>query len=371
MMMAPRRAAAAMALILIIGHGAGDRSRGCPPDHVAGRFLGLQGEPCDCCRCAECDVSRCDRADCDVRTSSPPPVISWRTWRATLPIFRTRAALDEHTGWRAYLDMVYSLETLTFPLDVSTFLFFYHHELAVLPPPLRAPEQRPTMGCPDAANASAGAAALAALLAACRGARTKRSLTDPEANRRFGDAFVLWPRGVGGGVGQLLGAPGRGFGTTWLYPFSARNVHTLRRGFTNGTWVEVYHAKDGGEHARGKLWMYWATGSGIYYNVGRTTVRPRGEHVTDAEYDVLRAAGFDSIQYSGFSEEGLFKYEIVDLRDPGVTSTCPTSAIARHWRQGWDHSLACDCVAERRRYLNCGPDRPTVDPFPSRRRRRV
>ena len=159
------RAAAAMALIFLVGHGAGDRSQphGCPPDRIAGRFAGLQGEPCDCCRCDECDVSRCDRADCDVRTSSPPPVISWRTWRATLPIFRTRAALDEHTGWRAYLDMVYSLETLTFPLDVSTFLFFYHHELAVLPPPLRAPEQRPTMGCPDAANASAGAAALAAL----------------------------------------------------------------------------------------------------------------------------------------------------------------------------------------------------------------
>eukprot|EP00966_Prymnesium_polylepis_P335386 7390749-Prymnesium_polylepis.1 len=130
--------------------------------------------------------------------------------------------------------------------------------------------------------------------------------------------------------------------------------------------------------------MYWAPGSGIYYDVGRTAVLQGYDYVLQrtanssqprwstggAERVELWRAGFDSVQYTHQVEDCMFKYEIVDLRRPPMgapVGACPARDIAPHFSRGWGGGVRCDCVGDgpagaapslprgqRRDCLNCG-----------------
>ena len=185
----------------------------------------------------------------------PSPMNQLRVWQALLPTLASRQ--EAPNQWLAYLDRVYGLETLEWPLDLSKLTFFYP-EVPLLQARLRA--LVPLLGRSDASlNRSIAAG----------------ELMTPPGKRRLGisgreylDVYHLYhPPYPEGAVS-----------TIWIYPYAGKvfkvesvddiddNIVPVR----SQSKVEVLHCSDGGDTPAYS--MYRAQGSGVFFNVGRTFV---------------------------------------------------------------------------------------------------
>eukprot|EP00747_Dinoflagellata_sp_TGD_P221076 gnl/TRDRNA2_/TRDRNA2_92965_c2_seq1.p1 gnl/TRDRNA2_/TRDRNA2_92965_c2~~gnl/TRDRNA2_/TRDRNA2_92965_c2_seq1.p1 ORF type:complete len:123 (-),score=9.43 gnl/TRDRNA2_/TRDRNA2_92965_c2_seq1:40-408(-) len=120
--------------------------------------------------------------------------------------------------------------------------------------------------------------------------------------------------------------------------------------------------------------MYRATGSGLFYNVGKTIAFP--DHPDANKYFGLShpekchghakltlaaaRAGFDSIQFVA-KNEGNLKFEIVDTHHALVKGPCPDDGHADKFTSCWNGSSACSCDASKI-YLNCWGNNSTCKP---------
>ena len=328
-----------------------------------------------------------------VSGSSVYTASSSSAWRAALPRFESRAQLQAEPQWLRYLDAVYGAETLDFPLDLQRFHFFYYNLLHVRPP------SRPVLSTSlEMENDTSKA------IATARKAQTNVYI---QRGRSDLDIYLMWAScsiGVGSGCGRA---------TVWVYPrrnasiFRSRGTSVSVDGVADHSRIEVYHCAnvfDG--HV---FWMYLATGSGIFYDVGvsyRSTAVDSPKHTlltsalgyksihgaysrlptthrhqTEA-FALLRSRGYDSVQFPSTLEHNMHKYEIVDLRPmdaylkvalanhslstpdylarvghlsgvPGGNA-CPATQVARHYWSGWRGTEPCECQQTNRSCLNCG-----------------
>ena len=151
----------------------------------------------------------------------------------------------------------------------------------------------------------------------------------------------------------------------------------LREGCANDTWVEVIRIASAGPLANGwqndtetsGVWFWHATGSGLWWNTGRTYVERsghRGEHYwfaggRRARVHELSARGYDSLQFPYTTPEYRSaddfpmrnnRVELIDIRPARSRARwrpCPESGL----RAGWAHSRHCVCSNERSPLLNC------------------
>eukprot|EP00326_Haptolina_ericina_P034454 CAMPEP_0181253082 /NCGR_PEP_ID=MMETSP1096-20121128/47826_1 /TAXON_ID=156174 ORGANISM="Chrysochromulina ericina, Strain CCMP281" /NCGR_SAMPLE_ID=MMETSP1096 /ASSEMBLY_ACC=CAM_ASM_000453 /LENGTH=171 /DNA_ID=CAMNT_0023350919 /DNA_START=12 /DNA_END=527 /DNA_ORIENTATION=+ len=122
------------------------------------------------------------------------------------------------------------------------------------------------------------------------------------------------------------------------------------RGFANGSRVEVYHCTE--SHNGPNYWMYLAPGSGIFFDLGRTYVASthgslRKEGFGRDGWTKLKRLGYDSVQFTHVREDLILKFEVVDLRQFGVTPwrdrVCPDPPFMRHYTRGWGGAVPCLC----------------------------
>ena len=142
--------------------------------------------------------------------------------------------------------------------------------------------------------------------------------------------------------------------------------HARRTPLPNHTWAEVTHCSEKKSSAAALVeleadanWMFYAPGSGMFWNVGRTAVFVSHAHAArwalpnatclDASCfeqlnRITRAArkrGFDSIQFLQTHDQrcGNVAIEIVDVKGRG-DSVCGTPS-GEGYRTGWRASLPC------------------------------
>lgn len=193
-------------------------------------------------------------------------------WRRLLPTFASVAELRSQPEWLSYVTRVYSLSSLTFPLDTRPFSLFYVNHL---------PQALRTTLVSDARSTDCSAVPVLSH------SRTNGVMWHPKRHcnaseptaagrplRRQGDAFAMW----GGN-----GGPGKGAALAWAYSHAATGHREAtaaavelpaapERGVADHTKVEVYHCADA--MAR-ELWMYLAPGSGNFFDVvDRTNIKP-------------------------------------------------------------------------------------------------
>lgn len=280
-----------------------------------------------------------------------------QAWHSTLPTFRSR---KEISGlWALYLDHIFGLDTLVMPLKMSSFHFFY---VDALPAELQG--RVPLLGRSSDFN---------------RGSFSSGETLLRVGQRAFGitgrspdDVYHLYD--------PIAFAPDA-ISTVWVY--SHRGGANESLGFPSFSRIEVVHCAENGNQT--DFWLYPATGSGVYFDLGKTFVarnrcslwvqtniaaehlRARGpircvpirqgwhcpddqgntnqskfyvgcrfSHLrrfcpgfwcasaqemmakshsyTEAALKVLASRGFDSVQLTHTEEHGIYKFEIVDLR---------------------------------------------------------
>ena len=137
----------------------------------------------------------------------------------------------------------------------------------------------------------------------------------------------------------------------------------LYSGLPSHTKAEVTHRV--GDLTNSGMWFYWARGSGVYFDLGRTRVFRDHEamattcNLTSWEDDVALTScgrerlGLDSIQFTHHNEQ-IFKYEILSTQIYRGTQTngCPDKQHAGLFSKGWDGVLPCVCDPTQAA-LNC------------------
>ena len=268
-----------------------------------------------------------------------------RRWQTTLPSFTDNAELRSSPTWHRYVEAVFGLDTLTFPLDLRRLNFFHLHLLAEHDQTVL--RNRPVLGAPRSPPNTSFASRLCL---------ARHSASSPGHVRVVHEPYVQW-----GGSDPSFGA-----NHVWLYLWNAAGelVHELRNGVPSDGWVEVHRCGDrhatsrsGGSRSVGDLWMYLARGSGVHYNVGRTLVardkadlQRRAGNVTRLKdaFAWARARSFDSVQLTHSLEQRLFKFEIVDLRlglsDDARCPPAASAAAAAVFRAGWQPRDPCTCA---------------------------
>ena len=126
-----------------------------------------------------------------------------------------------------YLDTVYGEHTFTFPLDTREFTFFYNAD--ILPSTLRK-QLNPI-----------------------------HSVAERKTGVPVGDAYDM-------GSGAFAPA----FADIGLHVMHEFVEKKVPGGFPNNSWVEVHHHCCDPEPEKIGFWFFAATGSGTFYNVGRT-----------------------------------------------------------------------------------------------------
>lgn len=219
-----------------------------------------------------------------------------RQWQAELPKFQTPMDLRKNSGWKRYLGHVYGQDTLSFPIDLRLFSFFYQEILPSNDKKMTC--ARPLLAAPFAiTNPEDPRARRAAWIDAVR-VRRKQA----QSCRRPGDVYTL-----NGGLcyNSSLGT------AVWVYrwdhpavalhefPATPELSYGLMSAVEPHKKVEVYHCRDNiGRSA--PYFMYRADGSGIYYDVGKTKVfhdqHKTGWTYTETYnfYSFWREKGFDS-----------------------------------------------------------------------------
>jgi hypothetical protein len=347
-------------------------------------------------------------------------------WVAQLPTFHSRAALHQQAHWAAYLDRVYGIRAIQWPLNLSA-LGFFHGDV---PMPAAVKEALPSLGrrTRGASNRSLQGepAAKEALLG------VRRSRRGIVSGRRWREPY------------RLYHPPYAVEATSTVF------VYDDARAIPSHTKAEVFHCAETTRQTG--FWMYAARGSGVWFDVGRTfsarnrcalwaalsvplklTLRgprcvafnrawrnlsaadvPAGagdspfvnanaattfaalnlpsrcpgfwcgsvgemmhqQHMfTEAAMEVLMRRGYDSLQLTHTEEHGIFKFEIVDLRqhfrrDPNVATVwdasahrlvsavdeapraCPHERASHFFSGGWAGLSSCHCNASRA-CINC------------------
>jgi hypothetical protein len=144
--------------------------------------------------------------------------------------------------------------------------------------------------------------------------------------------------------------------------------------FKDKEWVEVSHQQDpfGDEHVG--MWLLYAKGAGIWYNIGRSINFP--EHVDAFQHWGLRLSnaenehmcqlasneGYQTIQFTAHRDTTNYpcentigtymNIEIVAVELQG-TYSCGTKGQGS-FKSGW-HSKSCNCD-DKIKVLNCGAD---------------
>jgi len=302
---------------------------------------------------------------CHMNQTSSEQSASEPPRRLQPPRFESAQALSNSSEWLAYLKAVYGTDTEpTFPLDLAQFNFFYFN---VLPRQWqRDLASRPILGSDARVDLRTGIA---------HRHFKKGVLSNNAVGRHRREWYILY-----GG----LGGTGSGAATAWRY----LHRDTLT-GHANHSKVEVYHCSD---KQSGRFWMYHARGSGIFYNVGRTFIARDALQLSalNLTHEELRRRGVESIQFTHTFEDGIYKYEVLDLPPSNGTassgagqhngtlfrnasdklmmrlglrnSACPTSDNARYFTRGWQGERPCRCQDRLPRparfyglpCLNCG-----------------
>jgi hypothetical protein len=218
---------------------------------------------------------------CSVPAAAPWPYRWWprcnRSFSAA-PIFNSSTDLDADTGgWKAYLDGVYTLATLTYPLDTAQFQVFYHYNCSGIP-------SLGGGGCLDAPDSLMGEL------------KHKLNRSMPwvswrpnycqtfvfyrwQEYYRVPDVDVIWTylyhdQSTEGNAPVAPHVPAEGVPRTpsTASPSPAGGFPSANFGQASSTWIEVQHAgRDANNPSEvSGFWMYEARGSGIYYNLGQT-----------------------------------------------------------------------------------------------------
>lgn len=324
-------------------------------------------------------------------TAAPVPPVAYESsqWstKLRLPVFTCKEQLlqDEWRGWRTYLDQVYGLATLSYPVRPSSFVIFYD---AGMPSDLRE-QIFPRFASLVNNNPNPALTSLGDVY------RIKFVATPPYVAIH---AYGTMNRGQRGPPGPFLAK----------YP----------DGFPSNSLVEVVH--ECGDKAGQGYWMFLAPGSGHFLELGRT--KAFLTHKSGCEFfggtwqcqtfwainNFVRAAGrkagYDTVQYMDhYIGGGLSVFEVVDLRGdlklpqgltaehllslsdqeldkldhtPGMSmtphfeQTCPPSTQAMH--SGWGGGAPCFCESNQP-FLNCRRDMRDAwathqAPVPGRRR---
>ena len=282
-------------------------------------------------------------------------------------VFRSLRKL-RGSSWFAYLDAIYGVSSLTFPFALSHLEFFW-----VLDKPL------PKHFYDPALPSHLGQVAL--------GMSTfwSKAQQGDRENPSLGDVFEL-VEGPPKSLFVYLFPAMAGWGSTLAMSGRGRTIVPFRydRGFPNDAKVEGVHTGWSERSGRCGYWLYLARGSGIYLALGQTMVfaeqsdaldfftgcetagncstyekkQPKiidGRHVLDRPfrreiYLRARARGLDTLQFTHRSE-GMYRFEIVDLRVPDgkVTDSCGYRPALS---AGWKGTRPCACDP-RKEVLNC------------------
>ena len=327
---------------------------------------------------------------CDDGCDFSPPLADYAAeLHVHLPSFADAAALDAAPLWRRYLDAVYGVQTLRFPLSLRELSFFH---LPLLPPSHRPPPGAlPLLGLRAGLHTHALEPTDATVDASLRSSYMHRQ---PRFSGRVPrEAYSLYAPEL---------SPKGHNSTVWLYAYAdaateaqaAVQPQRGSRGLTGRAEIFRCVARD---RVESLVWMYHAPGSGVFFELGRSLVarnlyalaaalnvsvrsrycrtgtpgmRPpcanRREHMAhgyrliSASAEAAAARGFDSLQLTHTEEHGIFKFEIVDLRplrlSRGVArqggkadgtrpqDACPRpgdAARQRHYWRGWGGRTPC------------------------------
>lgn len=350
--------------------------------------------------------------------ATPTATDQLRAWQARLPALPSRD--DAPADWTRYLDHVYGINTLEWPLDLAQLSFFYPD--VGMPAKLRG--LVPLLARTDATvNGSISAGEI--LL---RPGKRRKGVS----GRNYLDVYHLYHPPF----------PDTAISTVWIYPYAGRvtnmkdsadDVDSNIVPVKPNQRIEVHHCTEGSQPTSSYS-MYRAHGSGVYYDVGRTFVArnrcelwaalklsaafpsvadgaschllsdpsawanrtfskqkpktfgdlrlarcpgytcegafgsPREvlrqeQALTEAATRVLVSRGYDSLQLSHAEAHGIYKYEIVDLRQHVSDMSnvarrrpraCPRGAAAKHFYQGWGGKLPCGCNSSLQSHLFAG-----------------
>jgi len=236
-------------------------------------------------------------------------------WAASLPKFDSKDHLGNSSKWASYLNKVYgfNLNDVTFPFDLKHLHFFYTDYLDEA-----GFDDFPRKG-------SEGVKELIVL----GDDRDLHNLADIQE----GDVYH----------GQLDGDPN--------YIMVYRPSDFDRR-IKSDAKVEVFHGKCKDDRAEPFYWMYLTPGTGIFYDVGKTLKGPNNHEGGWPSENLAKK--FDSVQYLNTLEEGIRKYEVVDLRSFAPLDTpsyvCPLAATAFFSRG--QHCICNPTVKSQA--INCG-----------------
>ena len=219
--------------------------------------------------------------------------------RSSLPSSFSSLASLQHDApdWASYLNTVYGLHTLAFPLDLRSLAFFYSAERVGIP--VRS-ARIPILGFPVTSwNTTQNVTLQQTLVRALdiRGAR-KAGM----CGRRLWDSFRMFHPPF---------TPDVVSGSVWLYPYATPNAGEVRNqthikagrqtwpqmphdltpaataggggdggavhhhhhptdGYPSHSKVEVFHCAEPASTRPNDYWMYAAKGSGVYFHLGRT-----------------------------------------------------------------------------------------------------
>eukprot|EP00397_Hematodinium_sp_SG-2012_P040301 GEMP01044126.1.p1 GENE.GEMP01044126.1~~GEMP01044126.1.p1 ORF type:complete len:287 (+),score=35.67 GEMP01044126.1:231-1091(+) len=174
------------------------------------------------------------------KTTTPTMVPLIYNTAIQVPVFLTEDDLRNDLEWWLYFNRYYGVEALTFPLSVRTFAFFYDELL-----PQRLREQiRPHVARTVSLQCCASGACKAGEIPVKTWTFTLRTHRTDESWLRLSFYWVATPAQVG------------------FLPMEDFTTVEILHG-TRDMWAQGF-------------WMFYAPGSGIWYNVGTTKVLSRG-----------------------------------------------------------------------------------------------
>ena len=294
-----------------------------------------------------------------------------------LPYFNTASELERCPQWMSYLSRIYGLETLTYPVDIANFTFFYGDHPALSKHTHHVKEK----------NSSHFGELFRVSLA-------------PWKNDANGNKKELWMRHVHGT------REASNFNNLHLYMEEESNTGTeatmgsmdsdayLARldillqvpdeknrwkpfFFANYSKVEVFH--ECCDPPGTGFWFALAPGSGVFYDVGRSQVFRTHRDAClfygnqSCSFDIVsmlsfvkdsaRKNGFDSLQFTDHWPGGSVSvYEIWDIRESLEQQTaCPpkhldencSDCVQKFLFSGWKAVHRCICDTQEGRLLTC------------------
>lgn len=164
---------------------------------------------------------------------------------------------------------------------------------------------------------------------------------------------------------------------TWISGFWIYHSYRQRRYAADDTWIEVTHTASGATGEDKGLWLFFAPGSGIWFNVGKTKIFSTHEAAAfelcgfncstivnascdDTIAECGKQAGLDSIQFQSTFFYTAEYYELLATKYTGAYA-CGVEGgnLLDHstWRSGWQASRECRCNAnDPDGLLNCNGD---------------